>query len=56
MASVTGGIIDTEFRDPELALTIHNALIIGEEFGEVLPQHGRAHGFSKNKRVIFRKL
>lgn len=56
MASVTGGMIDTELRDPELALAVHNALIIGEEFGEVLPQHGRAHGFSKNKRIIFNKI
>ena len=31
-------------------------LIIGEEFGKVLPQHGRAHGFSKNKRIIFNKI
>ena len=56
MASVTGGMIDTEFRGPELALAVHNALIIGEEFGKVLPQHGRAHGFSKNKRIIFNKI
>ena len=56
MASVTGGMIDTELRGPELALAVHNALIIREEFGKVLPQHGRAHGFSKNKRIIFNKI
>ena len=49
-------MIDTELRGPELALAVHNALIIGEEFGEVLPQHDRAHGFSKNKRIIFNKI
>lgn len=49
-------MIDTDLRGPELALAVHNALIIGEEFGEGLPQHDRAHGFSKNKRIIFNKI
>ena len=30
-------------------MNVHNALIIGEEFGKVLPQYSRAHGFIENK-------
>ena len=53
---VMGRMIDTELRNPEFTLAVHNALIVGEEFGKVLPQYSRAHGLIKNNRIIFNKI